>query len=119
MSDVFLRVRRKDDDGISMALIDWFPDCPAELEEHINAATGLTCHGLLSLLTGHVRDLRLDVVADSATHANITGLPFRDDDEVEAERLADDLLAIARLRWCRRRKDHWPEPSHPLITVDR
>ena len=50
------------------------------------------CHGVASLHVGRVRDLRLNIVVDASPHADITGLPRKDDDRTEAEHLAS-LLA--------------------------
>jgi len=55
------------------------------------------CHGVVSLHVGRVRDLSLDVVADAPTHANIDGLPRREDNPAEAERLASRLAKQARI----------------------
>jgi hypothetical protein len=50
------------------------------------------CYGVASLEVGRVREIGLDVEQDSRNHANIVGLPHREDDLAEAERLAG-LLA--------------------------
>jgi hypothetical protein len=48
------------------------------------------------LVTGDIRNIEgLDVEPDSATHANITGVPFRKDDEQRALQIASDLQRIA------------------------
>lgn len=57
----------------------------------------LPIHGYLSLHVGHVRDIQLDVVPDTPTHANIIGVPFRDENEVEHGRLTRLLAAQARI----------------------
>jgi hypothetical protein len=63
------------------------------------AAKFKKCHGIASLHVGRVRDLGLDVEQDSPDHANITGLPSREDDPAKAERLAGLLAKRSRLQW--------------------
>ena len=58
-----------------------------------------TSHGVISLHVGRVRELRLDVVPDEPTHANIKGLPYKEDGLQEAalaERFASLLAQQAR-----------------------
>ncbi|NJM72172.1 MAG: hypothetical protein HC862_19425 [Scytonema sp. RU_4_4] len=50
------------------------------------------CYGVASLEVGRVREIGLDVEQDSRNHGNIIGLPHREDELAEAERLAG-LLA--------------------------
>lgn len=57
------------------------------------------CFGVASLHVGRVRELGLDVVPDSLTHANIIGLPRSKDDLAEAERLAGLLAKQSRIVW--------------------
>ncbi len=57
------------------------------------------CFGVASLHVGRVRDLGLDVVRDSRTHANIIGLPHSTDNLAEAERLAGLLAKQSRIVW--------------------
>jgi len=54
------------------------------------------CYGAVSLHVGRVRNLSLDVVPDEPNHANITGLPHKETDPKEAERLANLLAQQAR-----------------------
>lgn len=58
-----------------------------------------TCYGVATLHVGRIRDIELDVEQDEPKHANITGLPYREDNEVEAERMAGLLARQARLVW--------------------
>jgi hypothetical protein len=53
-------------------------------------------YGACSLLVGRVRDLGLDVLPDEDGHANITGVPYKEDDLAGAERLAGALAKLAR-----------------------
>lgn len=59
----------------------------------------MKCFGIASLHVGRVRDIGLDVVRDSLDHANITGLPYRGDNVIEAERLAGLLAKQSRIQW--------------------
>lgn len=61
------------------------------------AARFRNCYGVASLNVGEIRALALDVVPDSTSHANIIGLPYREDDRFRADRLADLLAPISRL----------------------
>lgn len=56
-----------------------------------------TTYGVRSLLVGSVRMLDLEVVPDSANHANVTGIPHKDDDPDRAEFLAGQLLRMSTL----------------------
>lgn len=55
------------------------------------------CSAVASLQVGRVRNLGLDIVPDSRTHANIIRLPYREDNLAEAERLAGLLAKQSRL----------------------
>lgn len=57
------------------------------------------CHGVVSLHAGRICDIGLDIEQDSLDHANITGVPLLDEDDVEAERLAGLLAKQSRIRW--------------------
>ncbi|GAB4177822.1 MAG: hypothetical protein Fur006_09750 [Coleofasciculaceae cyanobacterium] len=57
------------------------------------------CYGVASLQAGHVREIGLDVEQDSINHANIIGLPYREDNLAEAERLAGLLARMSQLVW--------------------
>ncbi len=57
------------------------------------------CYGVASLNVGRIRDLGLDVMPDSPSHANITGVPYREDDPAMAERLAGLLAKQSRIQW--------------------
>ncbi|MBI3469570.1 MAG: hypothetical protein HY000_41745 [Planctomycetes bacterium] len=52
---------------------------------------------MLSLHVGRLRDIGLDVVPDEPQHANITNLPYPQDDPVTAERLAGLIARQARI----------------------
>jgi hypothetical protein len=55
------------------------------------------CYGVASLEVGGVRKIGLDVEQDSVNHANITGLPYKEDNLAEAERLAGLLANLSQL----------------------
>lgn len=59
----------------------------------------LECFGVASLNVGRIRDIGLDVVPDSLNHANITGLPYREDDRDGAERFAGLLARQSCVVW--------------------
>jgi hypothetical protein len=54
---------------------------------------------------GAIRELELEVVPDQPTHANITGIPYKEDDRAQAEWIASQLAArisnMSTERWKR------------------
>jgi len=69
------------------------------------AATFKRCRAVVSLHIGRIRTLGLDVKRDSPpdlnnpSHASIVGIPYREDDPEEAERLASALARQSRISW--------------------
>ncbi|MEG3957270.1 hypothetical protein [Microcoleus sp. herbarium2] len=63
------------------------------------AAKFNNCYGVASLQVGQIRELGLDAVPDSASHAQIVGLPQVKDDRNRAERLADLLAQRSSIVW--------------------
>ena len=59
------------------------------------AETKFDSYGVRSLVAQHVDALGLPVVPDEPTHANITNIPHKNDNEVEAMRIAEALLGIS------------------------
>ncbi|PSB30797.1 hypothetical protein C7B82_08265 [Stenomitos frigidus ULC18] len=57
------------------------------------------CYGVASLKVKGVREVGLDVEQDSVNHANVVGLPCREDDLAEAERLAGLLARQSQIVW--------------------
>jgi hypothetical protein len=57
------------------------------------------CYGVASLEVKGVREVGLDVEQDSVSHANVVGLPYREDDLTEAERLAGLLARQSQIVW--------------------
>jgi hypothetical protein len=63
------------------------------------AAKFNNCFGVASLQVGQIRELGLDAVPDSASQAEIVGLPQVKDDRDKAERLADLLAQRSSIVW--------------------
>ena len=63
------------------------------------AARFRNCYGVASLHVGRIRDLGLDVVPDSPSHAQIIGLPYREDEPERAAQLALWLTKQSRIVW--------------------
>lgn len=57
------------------------------------------CYGVASLKVGSVREIGLDVEQNSLNHANLIGLPYREDNLAEAERLAGLLAKRSLIVW--------------------
>jgi hypothetical protein len=57
------------------------------------------CYGIAGLKVGAIRKMGLDVVQDSVSHANITGLPYREKDRLSADRLARLLAQASEIVW--------------------
>ncbi len=83
-------ILRSDEAGLSV-----FFDCsPAESV----AISGLSSHGVASLIVRSVTNLRLTVTPDEQPrHATIGGIPHREDDPDTAEWLASRLAEIATI----------------------
>ncbi len=63
------------------------------------AAKFKNCYGVASIQVGQIRELGLDAVPDSASHAQIVGLPDVTDNPDRAERLADLLADSSIIVW--------------------
>jgi hypothetical protein len=57
------------------------------------------CYGVASLEVGSVREIGLNVEQDKVNHANIVGLPYKEDDSTQAERLAGLLAKKSQIVW--------------------
>ncbi|MEA5567258.1 hypothetical protein [Anabaena sp. UHCC 0399] len=57
------------------------------------------CYAVASIEVRCIREIGLDVEQDSVNHANIVGLPYREDDLAEAERLAGLLAKRSQIVW--------------------
>ena len=86
-SAFFIRPNERDT-GLSVN----FDFTPEECRAQFN-----TTYGVRSLLVESVRALNLEVVPDSAHHANVKGIPHSDDDPDRAEFLAGQLLRVSAL----------------------
>jgi len=84
---------RENEDGLSVNLAS------AVLPPEECAAKFRNCYGVASLKVGDIRQLGLDVVLDSRTHALIIGLPYREDNPFLAERLAYLLAKSSLIVW--------------------
>lgn len=63
------------------------------------AAKFRNCYGVASIEVGPIRELGLDVVPDSPSHAQIVGLTYREDNRSRADRLAELLANLSRIVW--------------------
>ena len=99
--------RRRDDyDGVSVQIAS---ECQLDDEVGMVDAPLTKLKGILSILVQEIRDVRvshyeLDVVARpdvSPSEAVVTNIPFRDEDEESAERIAELLADERRLIWIR------------------
>jgi hypothetical protein len=63
------------------------------------AARFRKCYGVACLSIGAIRQIGLDVVQDAWSHANIVGLPYRENDRLGADRLARLLAQASRIIW--------------------
>lgn len=63
------------------------------------AARFRNCYGVASIQVGYIRQLGLDVVPDSRSHAIIIGLPFCEDNLIIANRLAYLLAEQSQIVW--------------------
>jgi hypothetical protein len=91
-ADAFYLRKQKNESGLSVniASVCTPEQCAARFQN---------CYGVASLQVGSIRQLGLDVIPDSPSHANIIGLPYREDDSAKAERLADLLAQISLIVW--------------------
>lgn len=64
-------------------------DCTAD-EARMQLHFDIT-YGVASLLASSATSLNLKVVPNEAKHANITGIPYKEDDEAQAEWIASQL----------------------------
>jgi hypothetical protein len=63
------------------------------------AARFRNCYGIALLQVGDIRNINLDVLRDSIGHANIIGLPYRESDRLQADRLARLLSRMSKIVW--------------------
>lgn len=72
-------------------------NCPFEYAKV--GAGEMKCYGVAELNVGEIRALGLEVQPDRQIHANIIGLPYKDDDLEKATTLAYKLAEIAVVLW--------------------
>ena len=57
------------------------------------------CEGVAGLYVGEIRELNLDVLRDSSSHASIIGLPYRENDPAKADEFALLLARKSQIVW--------------------
>ena len=87
-SDAYYLRQRINEQGISVNF---------SLEQSLSALRN--CEGVASLNVGGIRELGLNVVRDSSSHASIIGLPYREDNRPRADELALLLARQSRIVW--------------------
>lgn len=85
--------------GLSVIVSDHVPQ-----EHEVELLRLTTCYGVDSLHVGKIRDLGLDVIQDEPTHAEIRGVPHKDDDPLRAHNLSHALVSLSRKQWRRQRR---------------
>lgn len=90
--EAFFRRPHVDEDGLSVNIAE-----ATNLEEWVRSFNA--CYGVASLHVGRIRNLGLEVTPDNPAHAVITGVPFRHENEAEAEFIAGELAKQSRLPW--------------------
>lgn len=82
-------MRRSNEKGLSVCYDCKPEDCFGLIQ--------MDMHGVAKLIVGQVRGLGLKVVPNEPHHADIEGVPSKEEDEVVAERLATALAEIANI----------------------
>jgi len=99
LHEAFMLRPDEKDSGLSVNF-----DCTAD-EARTNGIAFSKTYGAASLLTGAVTELKLGVEPDEPQHANITGIPYKEDDEAKAEwfasQLASRVTKVVRELWKR------------------
>ncbi|NER35921.1 MAG: hypothetical protein F6J93_18360 [Oscillatoria sp. SIO1A7] len=90
--DAYFLRKSKNEQGLSVRMAS--ACTPEEF-----AARFRNCYGIASLKVGGIRSLGLDVIPDSPSHAQILGLPYREDDRNRADRLAELLAKQSSIVW--------------------
>ena len=91
-SEAYYLRKNKNEQGISVNIASVFS--PEQC-----AARFRTCYGVARLEVGGIRELGLDVIPDSISHADIIGLPYEEDDPEMADLLADLLAEQSIVIW--------------------
>ena len=84
--------------------------CRANFQEPI--------YGLVDMTAGQIREIAksdgdpLDVIPTTATHSNIKKIPYRDDDRIEATRIAKELAKRANVH------EHYRLINSPMARYD-
>lgn len=82
-------IRRARERGLSVGI-------DVSVHEYLQSRFSKPTYGAGSLHVGRVRDLGLQVIQDKVDHGEIRGLPLREENAAEAERLASKLARQAR-----------------------
>lgn len=91
-SEAYYLRKNKNEQGISVKIASVCS--PEEC-----AARFRNCYGVARLEVGGIRELGLDVIPDSISHAQIAGLPYAEDDPEMADLLADLLAQQSQIVW--------------------
>lgn len=91
-SEAYYLRKNKNEQGISVNIAS---ACSPEQ----CAARFKKCYGVARLEVGGIRELGLDVIPDSMSHAEIAGLPYEEDDPKMADLLADLLAQQSQIVW--------------------
>jgi len=86
LPDAFMLRYEERDSGLSVSINSTAQECRVLFR---------TTYGVLLLTVAQVRELDLAVVPDAPKHANITGIPHKEDDPDRAEWLANRLAERA------------------------
>jgi len=88
LPDAFLLRADERDSGLSVSIKSTAQECRALFKK---------TYGVARLAVSHVRELDLTVIPDEPNHANIVGIPYKDDDPERAEWLAGRLAERATI----------------------
>lgn len=91
-SEAYYLRKNKNEQGIYVNIASVFTaeECAARFKK---------CYGVARLEVGDIRNLGLDVIRDSISHAEIAGLPYAKDDPEQADFLADSLAQQSQIAW--------------------
>jgi hypothetical protein len=91
-SEAYYLRKDKNEQGISVNIASVFTaeECAARFKK---------CYGVPRLEVAGIRELGLDVIRDSISHAEIAGLPYAEDDPEQADFLADSLAQQSQIAW--------------------
>jgi hypothetical protein len=93
-SEAYYLRKDKNERGLSVSIASVFTpeQCAARFKK---------CYGVARLEVASIRELGLDVIPDSISHAEISGLPYAEDDAEQADFFADSLAQQSQIVWLR------------------